>query len=572
MLPDPDLLEVVNSNIKKFRTGGFIINYDRAEKLSKDHPNKRNILSELYDRIRSYERSKLGPGIGLPDALSLQFCSELFDEAFLFGVLVHKDHTEPKDISKEKNESIAGKDQGIVNPADDFDAFVSYSRGTGGHHAEIIKRNLEGFRVRTFVDHIEQPNYSGDFREKVDNVISNCRYFILLINIDTYERGEVIREVKESYPKGKTQRPKLVIFRQAIVERTSEEFVTRTGIDISTENQHDFNNDEELATNVIRLCKAKDIVKVGMEQIQPVVQNLASGSTPANQRMCSNKASVEEFKRKIAKYNFWKYFQVKTFLYRTPNSRTWKAQFIFIELLGAKPDTLTGTNTEHLRLIHTVQEIDRLYDLLDEIAIGKNITIEDTLGSLELMQNKIKEGSYYRKHPQAEIFAIQDASLGLVKPGDTSAELFDNDRLLLRELEDRFDNLTDAVANILKVSFWDGSYSPFVAVFATFSIDIIDSEITNASISLKLNCSSLLNLDGMKLKLQNKDSKGRQIGEAQTFTGFRPLTETDAVLNTNLDGNDEAEFLTIKLYYYDALIQERSYSRNQTGTRWYPIN
>jgi TIR domain len=572
---DFDLMKVVDSNIKKLRTGDFIINHDRAERLAQNDPDKRNILSTLNERIRQYNRSKLGPpSMGLPDPWSLQFCSELFDEAFLNGVLIHNNHTKPKETSKEKNEPIAGKDQNIVSPTDDFDAFISYSEGTGAHHAEIIKRNLERYRIRTFVAHIERPKYSGNFHEKVDNVISICRYFILLINIDTYEREEVIREVKKAYPNGKTQRPKLIVFRQGNTEKTSEEFVTRTGIDISTENQHDFNYDEELATNVISLCNANDIVKVEVELTPELIQKLPSDSTQTqkDQDISHNRANIEEFKRKIAKYKLWKYFQIKCFLYRLQNTTTWKIQLMHIELLETKPDTLTGINTEHLKLLHTVQEIDKLDNLLEEIALGEKITIENTSGSLQLVKDKIKEGSYYRNHPQTEIFAINDASIGLLKPGTTSTELFDNDRILLQEIKDRFDNLPDAVSNILQLPFWDGSYSPFILVFATFPISIVDSEITNTSILLRLNCSSILNVEGIELKLQRKNNRSRQMGETQTITGFQRLTETEALLNTNLNEIDVAEFIVLKLYYYDILIQEKAYSRNQTGTQWFPIN
>ncbi|HEX2306335.1 MAG TPA: hypothetical protein VHH33_08610 [Nitrososphaeraceae archaeon] len=87
-----------------------------------------------------------------------------------------------------------------------------------------------------------------------------------------------------------------------------------------------------------------------------------------------------------------------------------------------------------------VQAIDKLDDVLDQIEGGKEITIGDISASLELVKNKIKEDSYYRDHPQTEIFAIHEASLGLLKPGNSSAELFDMDREMLKELEDKYDN------------------------------------------------------------------------------------------------------------------------------------
>lgn len=587
MVIDFDLKRVVDSNIKKLRTSDFIINHDLAEKLAQNDPDKRNILFALNERIRQYERSKRGPpDMGIPDAWSLQFCSELFDEAILSGVLVHNNNslTKLKETSKEDYRSISGKDQNIVSPTEDFDAIISYSEGTGAHHAEIIKRNLEKYRIKTFVAHIERPKYSGDFEEKINNAISICRYFILLINIDTYESKQVIREVKRAYPKGKSLKPKLIVFRQRITERNtqeSQEFITKTGVDISTENQHDFSYNEELATNVIGLCKAKDIVKVEAEvssqNLQPdLTQTQTKTKTQKDPDISDNKANIEEFKRKVAKYNLWKYFQIKCLLYRLPNTITWKIQFMYIELLQTKPHILAGINTEHLKLLHTIQEIEKLNNLLEELAIGEKITIEGISGSLELLKDKIKGGSYYRNHPQTEIFAIKDASIGLLKPGTSSAELFDNDRIILQELEDRFDNLPDAVSNILDLPFWDGSYSPFIIIFATFPLNIVDnildSEITNTSILFRLECSSMLNAESIKLKLKRKNNKIRQIGETQTISGFQQLSETEALLNANLNDIYEAEFIVVKLYYDDILIQEKAYSRNQTGTQWFPIN
>jgi hypothetical protein len=78
------------------------------------------------------------------------------------------------------------------------------------------------------------------FEERINNVIANSRYFILLINIDTLGREQVIRECKRTYQNGLTELPKFVIFRDLeYVERKSETFLKLTQIDISKENQQD---------------------------------------------------------------------------------------------------------------------------------------------------------------------------------------------------------------------------------------------------------------------------------------------------------------------------------------------
>ena len=91
----------------------------------------------------------------------------------------------------------------------DFDAFLSYFEETGEDNAETIRRNLKVYCVKTFVAHIEGHNYVGNFEEEINNVIANCRYFLLLINIDTLGREQVIREFKQAYPNGLTEQPKL---------------------------------------------------------------------------------------------------------------------------------------------------------------------------------------------------------------------------------------------------------------------------------------------------------------------------------------------------------------------------
>jgi hypothetical protein len=138
-----------------------------------------------------------------------------------------------------------------------FDAFVLYYELTGKDYAETTKRCLEESRIETFVAHIERPTFSGDFEQKINDVILHCKYFILLINVGTLEREQVIRETRTAFPEGLKNRPKLFIFcqRQHNVKRRLSYFVERTGIDIRRENQHDYRNDSELASRVITLVE-----------------------------------------------------------------------------------------------------------------------------------------------------------------------------------------------------------------------------------------------------------------------------------------------------------------------------
>jgi hypothetical protein len=137
-----------------------------------------------------------------------------------------------------------------------FDAFVSYHELTGKDYAETTKKCLEP-GIRTFVAHVERPTFSGDFEQKINAVILQCKYFILLINVGTLEREQVIRETRTAYPRGLGNRPKLFVFcqKQYNVRRRLDYFVEQTGMDIRRENQHDFRNDSELASRVITLVE-----------------------------------------------------------------------------------------------------------------------------------------------------------------------------------------------------------------------------------------------------------------------------------------------------------------------------
>ena len=119
---------------------------------------------------------------------------------------------------------------------------------------------MEEGRIKTFVAHIERPTFSGDFEQKINAVILRCKYFIMLINVGTLDREQVIRETRTAYPEGLKNRPKLFVFcqKQHNVKRRLNYFVERTGIDIRRENQHVFRNDSELASRVITLVDEGD--------------------------------------------------------------------------------------------------------------------------------------------------------------------------------------------------------------------------------------------------------------------------------------------------------------------------
>jgi hypothetical protein len=149
-----------------------------------------------------------------------------------------------------------------------YDAFISYDELTGTHGAEIIKTSLERKKISAFVAHIQRSRYSGNFETTIDKVIGEFKYFILLISIDALERPQVIREFKKAYPHNYlSDKPKLIIFHDIVAPRCTHDFVEKTGIDISKENQHDFKNQSELATRVLLLF---------IELLKPLLDNSIS--------------------------------------------------------------------------------------------------------------------------------------------------------------------------------------------------------------------------------------------------------------------------------------------------------
>jgi hypothetical protein len=149
-----------------------------------------------------------------------------------------------------------------------FDVFVSYYEKTGRSYAGTIKDIFES-KGLTFVAHIERPKYSGNFRDKVNEAIRNCRYFVLVNTIDVFTRDEVVRELRTAYPHGLNDSHKLIVFRHSgyDVSRSDANFTAQTGINIGAENQHDFKDDADLASRVLMLYRYGLNIKTELAEI-----------------------------------------------------------------------------------------------------------------------------------------------------------------------------------------------------------------------------------------------------------------------------------------------------------------
>ena len=77
--------------IEKYYNDGFITNHQKAEELSRKHPNGRNILTALGEAISDFENSKPFSAAGEPSWSSLTLLLNLMNDAFFSGVLINKD-------------------------------------------------------------------------------------------------------------------------------------------------------------------------------------------------------------------------------------------------------------------------------------------------------------------------------------------------------------------------------------------------------------------------------------------------------------------------------------------------
>lgn len=157
----------------------------------------------------------------------------------------------------------------------------------------------------------------------------------------------------------------------------------------------------------------------------------------------------------------------------------WQAIFLYVRLLVDKVDTTKDLpSTDHFRLIHEVDEINRLGPLLNQIR-GKEVKVRNVRVSLQLMTTEPNYEFYPKSYG---LFGINEPSYGLSLTGKYSQEFQEvrrNIELELQGLSMSFENIMDAVGTLLGLSFWNFSYSPFVVVFAPIPIKIIDVKFTH---------------------------------------------------------------------------------------------
>jgi NACHT domain-containing protein len=145
-----------------------------------------------------------------------------------------------------------------------FQAFISYDSLTGKKYAVEMKKAFKRRGLNAFVAHLEQDNYIGDFEKYIDNVISKCKIFSLVITLDVFTRPQVIREVAAyAFPNGDKSKHDFWVFHHDLeaVPRSDSEFEYKTKINLVKENQHEFKDETDLVTKVLIQCDNRQSLK-----------------------------------------------------------------------------------------------------------------------------------------------------------------------------------------------------------------------------------------------------------------------------------------------------------------------
>jgi tetratricopeptide (TPR) repeat protein len=137
----------------------------------------------------------------------------------------------------------------MTNNNETFDVFVSYHQQLADDFAYSVYDVLtKNYKLKVYVNHIFQNKNQGDFRYIIDEIIENCKIFILINSKYALSRSEVVREVKVAFPNGNTSKHDFWIFRKDDfnVPLSTEKFKKETNIDLSKKNQPKFTTNTDL--------------------------------------------------------------------------------------------------------------------------------------------------------------------------------------------------------------------------------------------------------------------------------------------------------------------------------------
>jgi hypothetical protein len=98
-----------------------------------------------------------------------------------------------------------------------------------------------------------------------------------------------------------------------------------------------------------------------------------------------NKINVKKFKLIVTKH-----FEVKALIFTSLDDSNWKIQFLYVRILAEGPPAiLPAVITQHLKLVHSIHGFNQLNNFLDQLTVGKEITLGQISGSLHLIPNRI---------------------------------------------------------------------------------------------------------------------------------------------------------------------------------------
>lgn len=102
--------------------------------------------------------------------------------------------------------------------------------------------------------------------------------------------------------------------------------------------------------------------------------------------MISSKNIYENFKLKIKEYKLWKFYEIKTCLFRSNDKEKWKIGFLYVRLIDYKvPIYPIKLNNNQLKIIQEIKSINSLEKLVDNISKGNSVTIGTHRCSLQLI-------------------------------------------------------------------------------------------------------------------------------------------------------------------------------------------
>lgn len=218
-----------------------------------------------------------------------------------------------------------------------YDVFVSHYEDTGSYYAGIIKKAFAERGFQTFASSIDKKNITGNFDNAIDDIIKNCKIFVILLTYDTLARKAVIREIEVAHRFNKFPNHTWIFCDENYdFLRNSKQFTAETGITLEQFNWISFKFDTQLFTEVM--------VKFDCE----IAKNVQSFSISSD--------SEREFTKTFSQYLIAKYEKKD---YRAVYEEHIGGGFITDLTLHSKEETIVYEFT-----LHATARVEKLMQLI----------------------------------------------------------------------------------------------------------------------------------------------------------------------------------------------------------------